>query len=266
MKQKNICKFIDSSSADTIEVHKFIYETDKKIIGEKSALNYNRVYLTKSGKGTLFLENNTIKYCPGMLIFGFEGESVYCECDENTEYMYIDFRGNRSDALFRRFGINPSNRCFEHHDGLIPLWFNSLSQSSEHNIDLAAESMLLYSLSRLNISKNDANKLINTIVELTEAEYTDPDTSISSLAKELNYNPKYLSHLFKEKMGISFSEYLRNLRLKYAVTLLDHGIDSVKSIAFLCGFTDPLYFSSVFKKNIGVSPKEYKSKKMVSEE
>ena len=266
MKQKNICKFIDSSSADTIEVHKFIYETDKKIIGEKSALNYNRVYLTKSGKGTLFLGNNTIKYCPGMLIFGFEGESVYCECDENTEYMYIDFRGNRSDALFRRFGINPSNRCFEHHDGLIPLWFNSLSQSCEQNIDLAAESMLLYSLSRLSLINNETNTLINKILDLAEAEYTDPDTSISSIAKELNYNPKYLSHLFKEKMGTSFSEYLRNLRLKYAVTLLDHGIDSVKSIAFLCGFTDPLYFSSVFKKNIGVSPKEYKSKKMVSEE
>ena len=44
------------------------------------------------------------------------------------------------------------------------------------------------------------------------------------------------------------------------VTLFDHGIDSVKNVAFLCGYTDPLYFSNVFKKQIGMSPKEYKNK------
>ena len=58
-------------------------------------------------------------------------------------------------------------------------------------------------------------------------------------------------------MGIGYSEYLRSVRLKYAITLLDHGIDSVKNVALLSGFTDPLYFSNAFKKEIGVSPKEF---------
>ena len=47
------------------------------------------------------------------------------------------------------------------------------------------------------------------------------------------------------------------MRVKYAVNLCDHGIDSVKNIAFLSGFADPLYFSTVFKKVTGNSPKEY---------
>ena len=50
------------------------------------------------------------------------------------------------------------------------------------------------------------------------------------------------------------------MRIKYAVSLLEHGIDSVKNVAFLSGFSDPLYFSNVFKKVVGVSPKEYKQK------
>ena len=63
-------------------------------------------------------------------------------------------------------------------------------------------------------------------------------------------------------MGMGYSEYLKNYRIKYAVTLLEHGIDSVKSVAFLSGFSDPLYFSKVFKNSIGISPKDYRNRKM----
>ena len=58
-------------------------------------------------------------------------------------------------------------------------------------------------------------------------------------------------------MNIGFTEYLRNLRIKYAVSLFESGLDSVKNVALLSGFKDPLYFSNVFKKTIGVSPREY---------
>ena len=47
-------------------------------------------------------------------------------------------------------------------------------------------------------------------------------------------------------------------RVKFAVSLFDHGIDSVKNVAALSGFSDPLYFSSVFKKSIGCSPSDYR--------
>ena len=47
------------------------------------------------------------------------------------------------------------------------------------------------------------------------------------------------------------------MRLKYAVSLFDYGLDSVKNVAILSGFADPLYFSSVFKESIGISPREY---------
>ena len=86
-----------------------------------------------------------------------------------------------------------------------------------------------------------------------------------TIADELSYNSKYISHIFKEKMGISYSEYLRSLRLKFAVSLFDRGLDSVKNVALLSGFSDPLYFSTVFKKGMGVSPKEYRELKNSNE-
>ena len=51
--------------------------------------------------------------------------------------------------------------------------------------------------------------------------------------------------------------YLRTLRIKHAVTLMDFGVQSVKNVALLSGFSDPLYFSTVFKKQMGITPKEY---------
>ena len=53
------------------------------------------------------------------------------------------------------------------------------------------------------------------------------------------------------------------LRIKYAVSLLEHGIGSVKNVAFLSGFSDPMYFSTVFKKVVGVSPKDYMLRKQL---
>ena len=83
---------------------------------------------------------------------------------------------------------------------------------------------------------------------------------IEQIAQALGYSQSYISHIFKEKMGMGYSEYLRSLRIKYAVSLFDHGIESVKNVALLSGFTDPLYFSTVFKKTLGISPTEYKKK------
>ena len=117
-------------------------------------------------------------------------------------------------------------------------------------------------MSRLDGDKDEQSSLIRRIIEITEENFSDPDLSISSIAQELSYNPKYLSHIFKKQMVMGYSEYLRNYRINYAVSLFNYGIDSVKNIAFLSGFSDPLYFSNVFKKVMGISPKDYKAKKL----
>ena len=115
---------------------------------------------------------------------------------------------------------------------------------------------MLLSLSRLDTVGGEGG-LVGEIVRITEESFHDPTLGIGPIAAALSYHPKYLSHLFKQRTGVGYSEYLRSVRLKYAITLFDRGIDSVKNVALLSGFSDPLYFSSVFKKSIGMSPREY---------
>jgi len=259
MKKKNICKFVPHSISDTLNIECFIYESDPEVMKRKTLLHNHRVILVECGKGTFLFDDQEVPFNSGSLIFGFANETFSVISDEPCEYIYISFSGSRSETLLRRSGVHTHNRSFNGFDGLVPLVHGSLFLASQTNIDLAAESMLLYMFSRVTATATEQNKLINTIIETSEEHFSDPELSLSSIAQDISYNPKYLSHMFKEKMGISYSEYLRTLRIKYAISLFDRGIDSVKNVAFLSGFSDSLYFSTVFKKTVGISPKEYKN-------
>ena len=260
MKNKNICKFITNSIADKLEVHRFIYETDAETIKTKTLLSHHRAILIKQGRGEIKIDRSSFNFETGNFIICFKDENIFIDAEKDCEYMYIDFSGTRSELLFHRFFINEKNRIFSGFDGLIPFWQNSLCRAGNINLDLVSESVLLYTFSRLVVNENPQKNLINKILELTEENYTSSELSVSFIADELSYNAKYISHIFKQNMEISYTEYLKNLRIKYAVSLLEHGIDSVKNIAFLSGFSDPLYFSTVFKNTVGVSPKEYKKR------
>lgn len=260
MKTKNICKFVQPTLGDRVETHSFIYETDIATMQEPITLSYNRVILVKSKSITFKIDHFKLLASAGSLIFAFAGENISSVPENDAEYLYIDFSGNRSESLFRRFGINVSSRNFSGFDGLIPIWYDSLSRASSENTDLAAESMLLYTFSRLNSSAGENSNLIQRAIDLTEENFANPELSLSLIAKELSYNEKYLSHKFKEKMGIAYTEYLRMIRIKYAIALFDQGIDSVKNVAFLSGFSNPLYFSKVFKMTVGISPTDYQKK------
>ncbi len=260
MKSKNICKFIPETAADTLEMQNYVCERDISVMSNNTHLVCDRAILVTQGAGVFHFDNDVIKLTLGALVFGFKGETMYCEPEDNLEYIYISFGGARANTLFQRFGIYKTNRSFGGFEGMIPMWRESLLRASESSIDLAAESALLYAFSRFSSDDREKGDVVNKAVTYINENFTEIDLSLTEVSEELGYNSKYLSHIFKEKIGMSFSEYLRTVRIKHAVMLFDHGLDSVKNVALLSGFADPLYFSSVFKNAVGISPKEYKCK------
>lgn len=257
MKGKNICKFPSSPlPCSSLSVFSFVKETDADVMKIQSSLSSHRLMLITEGEGVFIINRDRYGVKQGMLIFLFSDDE-FTLLEGELNYIYVDYSGSRADELHRRFEITPLTRSFSGFDGLIPLWQESLARASDKTIDLATESTLLYTFSRLSDTVTENSGIIGRIAEITERSFSDPSLCLSEIARELNYHPKYLSHLFKERMNMNYSEYLRSVRLKYAITLLDHGIDSVKNVALLSGFSDPLYFSKVFKESIGVSPKSY---------
>lgn len=80
--------------------------------------------------------------------------------------------------------------------------------------------------------------------------------SLDMLSKKFYLNKFYLCRLFKLKMGFGINDYIESCRLSNAVSLLRKGL-SVSDVSLKTGFGSDTYFISVFKKNLGLSPKKY---------
>lgn len=257
MKNGNVCKFAQSGISMELQINCFVLETDVKNMQEEKTLTSNRMILVEQGGGEFSFDKERYPFSTGTLIFGFEGEAFSLARGENVRYLYIDFSGVRANSLCHRFGIYHNTRKRENFNSLIPFAKDCLLSTKQENVDMASESLLLYAFSRISVEHPGENDTIRKIIEFTEENFHDHELSLTTLAEKIGYNPKYLSHFFKEKMNVSYSEYLRSFRFKYAISLFELGLSSIKNVAFLSGFSDPLYFSSAFKKDIGMSPKEF---------
>ena len=84
--------------------------------------------------------------------------------------------------------------------------------------------------------------------------FTDPETNVASCAKYINTSTVYLRKIFNSSLNISPLKYLNNLRMNYAIDLIKTGYYSIEEVANLSGFYDPKYFSSLYKKKLGILP------------
>ena len=78
-----------------------------------------------------------------------------------------------------------------------------------------------------------------------------------------NYDKKYLCHVFKKYMGVTMTEYLNDIRLNYALELLNNTSITISNIAQHLGFSSVSYFNVIFKKKYGTSPKELRKNKRI---
>lgn len=100
-----------------------------------------------------------------------------------------------------------------------------------------------------------------SIIEMSKdyiKENFNKDISLDEVSRAVNISPYYFSKIFKEGTGENFIEYLTAIRIEKAKELLNTTEFSMKEICTMCGYSDPNYFSRSFKKNVGVTPTEYK--------
>ena len=91
------------------------------------------------------------------------------------------------------------------------------------------------------------------------AEHYAEDILLSQVAEKIGISGGYLSTLFSQDLDCKFVDYLNQVRIERACTYLNQNFLKTYEIAYRVGFKDEKYFSKVFKKIKGISPKEYRS-------
>ena len=102
------------------------------------------------------------------------------------------------------------------------------------------------------------SKKLNEILYFIQENYRT--VTLSALAERFHYSTPYLSKLIKSETGMCFTKILNNLRIKNACTLLKNTDLSVREVCVRSGFNKSDVFYKMFKKHMGVSPREYREK------
>ena len=92
-----------------------------------------------------------------------------------------------------------------------------------------------------------------------DGNYANPDICLHSTAAAVNFSPNHFSAVFSQECGITVIEYLTNVRIEAAKKLLRNSGMKSADIAYEVGFNDPHYFSFIFKKVTGVSPRDWRN-------
>lgn len=92
--------------------------------------------------------------------------------------------------------------------------------------------------------------------------FSDSNLTLAQISKELKISPNYFSALFNKKTGCLFIDYLTSIRLSNAKKYILNGNLKTYEIAQKCGYANPTYFSTIFKRHFGISPSDYYQKEI----
>ena len=97
---------------------------------------------------------------------------------------------------------------------------------------------------------------LSVAIEIINEEYGNSTLTLNELAKRMFVSPYYISHLFRDELGITFTDYLTRVRIERAKGMLQDGCP-YEEVSVQVGFNDPGYFTKIFKKHVGVTPAKY---------
>lgn len=260
MNCNNICKFAPSGAAAPTDINavNFVLE-NSKTAQKESIRSVYAIHIITRGQGRFILNGKSYKIEKGDVFFTLPPYLYAIKNDGELEYAYVSFLGGGAPALIKRILPTEKATIFKGNDKLINFWKEALKSANPANTDLIAKSVLEYSAATLiaYTQQEDVSVTAIKIEQYVRLNFTSPALRLKTVAARFGYDEKYLSKLFYRNTGIYFADYLTNLRINAACGLMQQGKTAVKEIALACGFSDPLYFSKVFKNKMGIPPTDF---------
>ena len=257
---ESICGFIPSSGGgNELKTVHFVYETETNRLKWPKVTPIYVLFLVTRGEGTLNLPNlQSSAICEGDLFLVPPGICYEITGNDDLSYFYISFMGTRATELTEQSNLTLNAPVCHDFSHLIAFWKQGIKRICAQNASLIAESVLLHTFSFLipidkSIPAEKKSSVIDQVIDYANHNYADPSLTLKKVASIFGYTEKYLSHLFKQQTRVNWSTYLTRIRIHRATELLENGEQDAHTLASLCGFSDPLYFTKVFRRITGKS-------------
>ncbi len=219
--------------------------------------------LVNDGEATFFHKNGDIKLKAHDLLVMCPGEKIHYKAHTPWSIQWVGMYGNTVEKYMKQLmidGDNPVIHIEKHYE--MEQLMEQMYQLVDTRFEYAKceQLSLIYKFFAL-LFQNSGQKASVDVAESAKKIIDfnfDKDISVQNIAKSLFVNIAYLTRRFTEKYGISPKEFMLKKRMSYAKKLLTETNANIKAIANSVGYTDPLYFSRIFKDKEGVSPSYYR--------
>ena len=222
-------------------------------------------YLTIDGQDYTIVEQ-TCFLVPPHVVINYKPDLL-----NPWSYHFIGFNGEAVNEYLERIGLSTSSPVLSFENGhKIEQCFEYILNASNYpkSADLQAISGFYALIGTLcdhtepQIPKiqttSRQSDYIRQAIEYIETNYSRQIT-VEEISNHVGINRKYLTKLFNEKMNNSPKNYLIQYRINKACRLLKQSTLSIQEVSHSVGYTDALVFSKIFKKVIGICPREYRS-------
>ena len=231
-----------------------------------------------SGKATFYSGDDSVQLSSGQIHYIKKGmkHKIVADEEKNFRYICIGFLPKKDYSDIASFVTEIENEDWMviADDGnvriLSELLVNEIysTDSDSNNMMNLYISQILIFLARLmkgmknhkKVNKTTTNFTIYHVLRYIDKEYLTIE-SIKEVAERLSYSEYYLSHLFKDKLGMSMKDYILNKKLTEAAKLLETSGMTVTEVSEYLNFNNLHTFSQAFKRYFSVSPSEYKKEK-----
>lgn len=220
-----------------------------------------------NGSGKYYVDNKVYNVKKGQGFLITPGVTTYYEADEENpwEYCWIGFDGLDVNTILKNCGLDDKSLIFtDKSKGKLQESLINLINTYEHGYgneytilgQLYLSFSYMYNLPYINKTFHNETHLQKALTYIHN-NYTY-DIRITDIANYVGINRSYLFKIFKSSKYMSPLQYLTNYRLNMAKQLLIESDLSITEILYSCGFKNPSSFYKHFKKNMNITPSQYR--------
>ncbi|MBQ4154688.1 MAG: helix-turn-helix transcriptional regulator [Clostridia bacterium] len=233
-----------------------VYETKRCNINIKNRPWYG-ISFAIDGEISYSHEGKTYISDKKHVIFHPKGATYTLDCYKPGSFAVINFQCADSfvQKNFVSIPIDDNERFISLHSQLEKI---TLFNSTENNLEKFSLLYKIFSCLFNDINKNKICPVLKPAAKYIEEHINEQELSIKVLAELCHLSESYFRRLFKSNFGFSPKQYILDVRIKKAKTLLESGNDKLLNVADQCGFSNLYYFLRVFKEKNGCTPTEYR--------